>query len=560
MPPIAIELAPHQIVAVDRAQAILDARGGVILADDVGLGKSFVAAAIAVKAAAVVEFIVPAGLIAQWKSTLDLFALTAPITSHDRMVSEPFAPGPGADRLIIVDEAHAFRNPATQRYDALARRSIGARLLLVTATPICNAPDDLHALIALIAADDALRAAGVASIDDAFRERRRTEIAVVMRELVIRRGREVLDIQLGGLSRRVLRHPVPEVSIGALEFPLIGGERSLLHAFLWRRLESSEAAFAESLQRQSRFYERALQCIASGRTLTKRDYREAFGDEDADAFQEVLFWEVFASDDARGDAEAIREELARMDRIRSQIAEADSGAMQKLGMLIDLCAAVDEPMLIFTSAIATANAIFAAAKSVRRCGVVTSRAAIPLNAIDAFIRGALDVLICTDLAAEGLNLQRAGIVVHYDLPWNPVKIDQRNGRALRIGQVRDTVAAIYFLPIGRRTRVIRTIARKNRQRRRLLSGGAPPSAAKSLGVLPAHLPRSSPAVTLMHSLRRAGLDPPRDLMRRYRVGLERLFGEMASEYLDERRVSDLTSLLERERIIGAGAPFGSADR
>ena len=62
-----------------------------------------------------------------------------------------------ATRFIVVDEAHAFRNRRTQRWCALARRSIGARLLLVTATPICNSADDLLALVSLIAADDALR-------------------------------------------------------------------------------------------------------------------------------------------------------------------------------------------------------------------------------------------------------------------------------------------------------------------------------------------------------------------------------------------------------------------
>src|SRR6267142_1248734 len=71
-----------------------------------------------------------------------------------------------------------------------------------------------------------------------------------------------------------------------------------------------------------------------------------------------------------------------------------------------------------------------------------------------------DTLIFTDLASEGLNLQRAGVVVHYDIPWNPVKLDQRNGRAWRIGQTRDFVRAIYFLPEAR-SRDVETIASKN---------------------------------------------------------------------------------------------------
>src|SRR5205823_6448683 len=191
-----------------------------------------------------------------------------------------FVPQPDRERLLIVDEAHAFRNPATQRYDALARRSIGAKVLLVTATPICNSPDDLAALVALIAADDALRFAGVASIEDAFRARDARAMRRVIAELVIRRDRDVLpqSLRFGTIERQVIRHRVPPVDIDSLKFPLIGAHHALLRRVLWRRLESSEAALIESLRRQTRFYERALECLQSGRELTKREYRRAFGD------------------------------------------------------------------------------------------------------------------------------------------------------------------------------------------------------------------------------------------------------------------------------------------
>lgn len=51
-----------------------------------------------------------------------------------------------------------------------------------------------------------------------------------------------------------------------------------------------------------------------------------------------------------------------------------------------------------------------------------------------FLRGELDVLVCTDAAAEGLNLQTADLLVNFDLPWNPMKVEQRIGRIDRIGQ------------------------------------------------------------------------------------------------------------------------------
>ncbi|MFZ1573667.1 MAG: helicase-related protein [Chromatiaceae bacterium] len=51
-----------------------------------------------------------------------------------------------------------------------------------------------------------------------------------------------------------------------------------------------------------------------------------------------------------------------------------------------------------------------------------------------FLRGQIDVLVCTDVAAEGLNLQPADCLVNFDLPWNPAKVEQRIGRIDRIGQ------------------------------------------------------------------------------------------------------------------------------
>jgi hypothetical protein len=53
---------------------------------------------------------------------------------------------------------------------------------------------------------------------------------------------------------------------------------------------------------------------------------------------------------------------------------------------------------------------------------------------DALRDGKLQVLICTDAASEGLNLQAAGAVINYDLPWNPSRVEQRIGRIDRIGQ------------------------------------------------------------------------------------------------------------------------------
>ena len=54
-------------------------------------------------------------------------------------------------------------------------------------------------------------------------------------------------------------------------------------------------------------------------------------------------------------------------------------------------------------------------------------------------RGDIRVLIGTDAASEGLNLQRLGTLINLDLPWNPTRLEQRKGRIQRIGQLNDTV-------------------------------------------------------------------------------------------------------------------------
>ena len=51
-----------------------------------------------------------------------------------------------------------------------------------------------------------------------------------------------------------------------------------------------------------------------------------------------------------------------------------------------------------------------------------------------FREGQADVLLCTDAAAEGLNFQFCGAVVNYDMPWNPMRVEQRIGRIDRLGQ------------------------------------------------------------------------------------------------------------------------------
>lgn len=69
------------------------------------------------------------------------------------------------------------------------------------------------------------------------------------------------------------------------------------------------------------------------------------------------------------------------------------------------------------------------------CMVTTSREEVKRR----FLRREIDILVCTDVAAEGFNLQTADLLVNFDLPWNPMKVEQRIGRIDRIGQENEHV-------------------------------------------------------------------------------------------------------------------------
>jgi len=58
--------------------------------------------------------------------------------------------------------------------------------------------------------------------------------------------------------------------------------------------------------------------------------------------------------------------------------------------------------------------------------------------------GQVDILVCTDSASEGLNLQECGALINYDLPWNPMRVEQRIGRIDRIGQRFDEIRILNY--------------------------------------------------------------------------------------------------------------------
>src|SRR5881398_3386101 len=108
-------LASHQVAAAQRLIAILQRYGGALLADAVGLGKSYVALAVALTLGEPFALVVPAVLVPQWNALLASYGASAPVITHESLSASPtrcrpLPPVAAHCRLFVVDEAHRFRN------------------------------------------------------------------------------------------------------------------------------------------------------------------------------------------------------------------------------------------------------------------------------------------------------------------------------------------------------------------------------------------------------------------------------------------------------------------
>lgn len=471
-PPAAPDwLLPHQIPAYVRIDAIVSHFGGAVLADAVGSGKSYVALAVAQSAAAPLVLVVPAVLATQWRTLIDRLSLAARIETHERLSRDrapqrPFAAG----SFAIVDEAHHFRNPATRRYGALARLVVRSRVLLVSATPVHNRPGDLLHLLRLFLRDDALVAFGVPSLLVAARGPWvDPAVQAAVGRIVVARSRRRVATTWPGMRfperavGRVIRAPTAEP---ALTKALIEGVQRLrppgagaLHRLtLLRRLASSVPALRQSLRRYEAFRTLAGEAALAQRRLTPRDFRRAFSmEDDADlqlAFLPLLLEAGTSSDVDDGDLAIVREllDLAH--------AGVDPKAMALAGQL----AHAEGKTIVFVGAAATLQHLRRTLPLRLRIGVVCGIAgwlggdrASRFDVLAAFAPQSLGVppppehaevriLLATDLIGEGLNLQEAARVIHYDLPWSPARLAQRVGRVDRLASPHRCVETVTFLP------------------------------------------------------------------------------------------------------------------
>jgi hypothetical protein len=444
-------LLRHQIEPFRQSVAAIRRYCGALLALPVGSGKTYVALAVAQAFPDPVVVVAPAILRHQWLDVAGRLDLPIGFVSLERISRGHRLDEPG---FVILDESHRFRESRTRRYRTLAQDLVGRRALLVTATPLVNRPADLTNQLLLAVRDDALRFHGIPSLERAVPS---GPVGPALAHLVVtgveelggvpeKRGQSIADwaercTHLGPVLRAIDR----------LRLSRDRGVAALIRTSLYRALASSPAALLGSLRRYRRLLGHAADARRAGHPPSRDPIRAVVG---ADP-EQLVWWELLAA--ASGPADLTLGDLPALARLERRVARWLAGPDRKLSRLVEVVSD-GLPALIFCSAVETVDYLR------RRIGgpgigwLTGDRAGIgPLQASRTAVLRCFEpvglesrqprgprLLIASDVAAEGLNLQRIARVIHYDLPWTAVRLEQRDGRAVRIGSEHPAVEIVRF--------------------------------------------------------------------------------------------------------------------
>jgi superfamily II DNA or RNA helicase len=417
---------PHRYQTETVRRVLRYYRGRALLADEVGLGKTIEALMILREyqlrgMARRALILVPPALLGQWVGELESKAgLTVRTTEDAARTADPeaFWQGEGvvvaslalartakhaplvhgvAWDLVIVDEAHHVKNRASASFKLV--NGLNSRfLLLLTATPIETDLEELYNLVTLLrpgqfATPAAFRAQFV-DAKDPLAPKNREKLRALLAEVMVRNTRADSGLSLPPrFVSTVVVDPLPEerelyaeVVAFLREHGGIEGARMLASTLLLCA-GSSPAALRGSLERLS-------------------------------------------ASDKRSPAER-----------RALIALAKRAALvrasRKARALVDLARAHAEQILVFTRFRDTLTDVEA---TLREAGIVPAlfhgglSAAEKRASLDAFKGGSARVLLATDVGGEGQNLHHCHVLVNFDLPYNPMLIEQRIGRLHRMGQ------------------------------------------------------------------------------------------------------------------------------
>ena len=446
----ALVLRPHQQVAAGRLLEIIGRHRGALLADAVGLGKTYVALAIArVHARPLV--ICPAALRPMWERAMAVARTTMPIISVEEL-SRGEVSRADAD-ILLIDEAHHFRNPATRRYAAVAELAKHARVLLMSATPMHNSRRDLEALIGLFAGSSVQR----------WTDAR-------LAHLIVRRdadaAREILPRIDGPHS--LIPADDDECLARILDLPpaIPAADEGTAHALqtmsLVHRWASSRGALLASALRKRARAVALRDAIASGHVPTAA---ELAAWEYADHSLQLAFPFCVADRGVPAPAELhaqLDRHILHVGRLISHCRESADPDLERVRLLRALRETHAGARIVAFSqyastvtrlgqlmredagvAIVTAEGGRIASGAITRAEVLAQLAgdARPASEIER-----IGLLLTTDLLSEGIDLRGASVIVHLDLPWNPARMEQRVGRARRIGSPHEVIHVYTFVP------------------------------------------------------------------------------------------------------------------
>jgi hypothetical protein len=468
-------LWPGQRTGLGRALAALERYGGGLVADPVGTGKTYVALAAAQtldRSRRGTICLVPAALREQWTRVAARLGVHIITWSHER-ASRGVLPG-HAGRLVIIDESHRFRNAGTRRYEHVASWLTGHRVLMLSATPVVNHLADLAHQLGLAVRDDALAPHGVSSLSGllgAGRAHPALGLLVLSSDAGLQQRPRAADRREQPLGPEALSVLDQLESLSLSPNPAIA---ALMRCLLWRSAGSSPAALLAALRRYRRLLLHARDAALAGQSANRRALLQLA----AGAGDQLMLWELLPRTDAPVDL-AIGD-VAPLDRLITLTAAAAERDDPKLARLRDLLSD-GRPTVVFSVSRETVRwlrhrlgprvawctgdrAGIGPAQTARKTVFGWFDAAAPLRRRELpEARLAPLHLVATDVAAEGLDLQGAARVVHYDLPWTPMRLEQRRGRVLRAGSLHAEVESVRFDPppaLEQRLRQLELLARK----------------------------------------------------------------------------------------------------
>lgn len=477
-----VDLQPHQVdAAVFALHSPLSK--GVLLADEVGLGKSIEAGMVLAQFWAENKrhliVICPASLREQWKSELeDKFGLKAVIVDKgnyskgilnlkDKIIimSYNFAVRVEADLqpvcwdLVVMDEAHKLRNvykESSIMSNTLKTALNGRKKLLLTATPLQNSLMELYGLSQIIDP-------GIFSDAKSFRAQYTTGI---------KQNDERLQERLNVFCKRTLRRNVLEYIrytkrkastfpftpsdeelslyneikdyLHESEYALPKKSRQLVSLVVYKLLASSSAAIAGTFETILV----RLENLKAGIDTSEEDEKLGLMIDDLDEIDEVS-----TEDEGKIDKEKLNKEITKVKHFIEcantikidKKTEALKKALEVTFSHIENSKDAEPPLkkaLIFTESRRTQDYLFNyLTENGYRDKIVLfngGNKAQKRETLEKF-KGDAEIMISTEAGAEGLNIQFCSVVVNYDLPWNPQRVEQRIGRCHRYGQKHDVI-------------------------------------------------------------------------------------------------------------------------